>query len=175
MKKTGLFKIIMFILLGMVVATWIFSASYFNDGSTVELGMYNVGFVDFFSLIFGTFEFTYFIQIFLLLLSIGAFYGVLGKTGKYRAWIEKIANTCKGRELIFIITCSLLIALITAVFDYEYILLIFFPLLISILLAMGYEKVTALVATFGAMLVGTIGNLLGYNTSGVISGLLSPF
>ena len=63
MKKTGLFKIIMFILLGMVVATWIFSASYFNEGNLAELGMYNIGFFDYFSLIFGSFEFAYFLQI----------------------------------------------------------------------------------------------------------------
>ncbi|MBR4178469.1 MAG: hypothetical protein IKR57_03885 [Bacilli bacterium] len=172
MKKTGLFKIIMFILLGMVVATWIFSASYFSEGNLVELGMYNVGFVDFFSLVFGTFEFQYFIQIFMLLLAIGAFYGVLGKTGKYRAWVEKIANFNKGRELVFLISCAFIIAVITAVFDYQFILLLFFPLLISIILAMGYDKVTALIATFGSMLVGTIGNLIGYNTTGVISGLV---
>ena len=32
---------------------------------------------------------------------------------------------------------------------------IFFPLLISIILAMGYDKVTAALTTFGAMLVVT--------------------
>ena len=57
MRKTGLFKIIMFILLGIVVTTWIFSASYINNGELVELGMYNVGFFDFFQLLFGSFEF----------------------------------------------------------------------------------------------------------------------
>ena len=173
MKKTGLFKIIMFILLGMVVATWIFSASYYNDGNLAELGMYNVGLVDFFSLIFGSFEFSYFLQIFIFLICIGAFYGVLSKTGKYRAWIERIANAFKGTELVFLIICAYGIALMTSILDYGYILLIFFPLLISIILAMGYEKVTAVVATFGAMLIGTIGNILGSNTSLVLADILS--
>ena len=172
MKKTGLFKIIMFILLGMVVATWIFSASYFNEGNLAELGMYNIGFFDYFSLIFGSFEFAYFLQIFILLLSIGALYGVLGKTGKYRAWVEKIANHFKGVEFIFLLIVAFLIAVLTSVFDYGYLLLIFFPLLISIILAMGYDKVTALVTTIGAILVGTIGNIVGNATSGVVAGLL---
>ena len=39
MKKTGLFKIIMFTLLGMIVATYIFSGSYFEDGALTDLGM----------------------------------------------------------------------------------------------------------------------------------------
>ena len=173
MKKTGLFKIIMFILLGMVVATWLISASYFSEGNLADLGMYNIGFYDFFSLIFGSFGFAYFLQIFFLLLSIGALYGVLGKTGKYRAWIEKIANGFKGVELIFLLIVTFVIAILTSVFDYSYLLLIFFPLLISIILAMGYDKVTALVATIGAMLVGTIGSTIGNSTSGMITGLLS--
>ena len=172
MKKTGLFKIIIFILLGMVVATWLFSASYFNEGNLAELGMYNVGFFDFFSLIFGSFQFEYFLQIFFLLLSIGALYGVLGKTGKYRAWVEKIANNFKGVEFVFLLIAAFLITVLTAVFNYGFTLLIFFPFIISIILAMGYDKVTALVATVGAMFVGTIGNIIGYSTSGVISGLL---
>ena len=172
MKKTGLFKIIMFVLLGMIVATWIFSAGFFSEGSLQDLGMYSVGFFDYFSLIFGTFEFTYFLQIFILLVSIGALYGVHGKTGKYRAWIEKIVNNAKGSEFIFLIIIAFAIAILTSVFDFGLCLFIFFPFLISIILAMGYEKTTAIVATFGAMLVGTIGNTLGYNTSAVINDLL---
>ena len=172
MKKTGLFKIIMFILLGMVVATWIFSASYFNEGNLAELGMYNIGFFDFFSLIFGSFEFAYFLQIFILLLSIGALYGVLGKTGKYRAWIEKIENYFKGVEFIFLLIVAFLIAVLTSVFDYGYLILLFFPLLVSTILAMGYDKVTALVTTVGAVLIGTIGNIVGNATSGVVADII---
>ena len=172
MKKTGLFKIIMFVLLGLIVATWIFSASYFSSGEIADVGMYNIGFFDFFQLLFGTFEFTYFLQIFILLVSIGALYGVLGKTGKYRAWIERIASNFKGNELIFLIVVSSIIAIITSVFDYSYIMFIFFPLLISIILAMDYDKITAAVATFGAMLVGVIGNTISSNTTGTVNDML---
>ena len=173
MKKTGLFKIIMFILLGIIVATWIFSASYFTEGNLSDLGMYNVGFFDYFSLLFGSFEFSYFIQIFLLLVSIGALYGVLGKTGKYRALVENISNKWKGNELVFLIIVSFIIAVLTSVFDYGFALLIFFPFIISIILAMGYDKVTAALATFGAMLIGTIGCTIGDATVGTVSELLA--
>ena len=173
MKKTGLFKIVMFILLGMVVATWIFSASYYSNGSLAELEMYNIGFFDYWQLLFGSFEFQYFIQIFLLILSVGAFYEVLGKTGKYRAWVERITKKFAGSELIFLLCVAFLIATLTSVFDYGFALFIFFPLLISIILAMGYDKFTALLATFGSVLVGTIGSTTGYNTTGVINNLIA--
>ena len=173
MKKTGLFKIIMFILLGIIVATWIFSASYYTNGNISNLDMYNIGFFDFWQLLFGSFEFQYFIQIGLLILSVGALYEVLGKTGKYRAWIEKIVKNFNGAELVFLLCVAFLIIALSSVFDYGFALFIFFPFLISIILAMGYDKITALVATFGSMLVGTIGSTTGYNTTGVINNLLN--
>lgn len=169
MKKTGLFKIIMFVLLGIVAFTWIFSASYYTDGALSELGMYQVGFFDYFQLLFASFEFSYFIQILILLVSIGALYGVLNKTGKYRAWIEKIAGNFKGAELVFMIIVAFIIAALSSVYDYGFLLFIFFPFVISIILAMGYDKITACVCTFGSLLIGTIGNTLGYNTSGIIA------
>ncbi len=172
MKKTGLFKIIMFVLLGIVVATWIFSAGYFNEGKLTDLGMYNIGFFDYFQLLFGSFEFSYFIQIFILLVSIGALYGVLGKTGKYRAFVEKIASNLKGREMVFIIITAFIIAALTAVFDYGFAMFIFYPFVISIILAMGYDKTTACLTTFGAQLVGTIGGVIAYNINGVVNNLL---
>lgn len=172
-KGTGLFKIVMFILFAIAILTWVFSASYFTEGSMSELGMQNIGFFDFFQLLFGSFEFEFFIQIFILLISIGALYGVLGKTGKYRAWIERIVANLAGREKIFILIVALIITVITSLFDYGFATFIFIPFILSILLAIGYDKVTSCLATFGAMLIGIIGSTIGYNTSGVISGLLS--
>lgn len=171
-NKTGLFKIIMFIMLGMIVASWLFSASYFYNGQLMDMEMKNIGFFDSFSLLFGAFEFEYFLQTFILLLCIGAFYGVLVKTGKYRAWVERIANNCSGREFAVLILTAFIIAVISAIFEYGFILFIFVPFIISILLAMGYNKITTIVAVFGSMLVGSIGNLMGYNTTGVIANML---
>lgn len=169
MKKTGLFKIIMFILPILVLLSWIFSASYFTDGELVELGMYHLGFFDYFQLLFASLEFQYFLQILGLFISIGAFYGVLNKTGKYRAWIERIVNNFKGAEIVFLLIVAFAIAAMTSILDYGFTLLIFFPLLISIILAMGYDKITACLATFGAMIIGTIGSTLGAKTAVAIA------
>ncbi|MGM9877448.1 MAG: hypothetical protein ACI33S_02250 [Bacilli bacterium] len=172
MKKTGLFKIIMYVLLGIVVMTWIVSASYFSEGELADMGMYSIGFFDYFQLIFSSFAFSYFIQILIILVSVGALYGVLIKTGKYRALIDRIANNLRGLEFIFLIGIAVTIALITSIFDYGFALFIFLPFVIEIILTMGYDKITACLATFGAMLIGTIGSTLGYNTTGTITGIL---
>lgn len=168
MKKTGLFKTIMCVLFGIILLSWIFSASYFTEGELMELGMYQLGFIDFFDLFFASFEFQYFLQILILLLSVGAFYGVLNKTGKYRAWIERIVNNFKGAEFVFLLIVAFAITALTSIFDYGFNLFIFIPFLISLILAMGYDKITACLATFGAMLVGTIGSTWGAKTAALI-------
>ena len=173
MKKTGLFKIIMIVLLIAAVLSWFFSASYFSEGSLSPVGMNNVGLFDFFTLLSNSLRFEYFFEIVLLLLAIGAFYGVLEKTGKYRAWVENIVKHFKGREFLFLVIVSFIITLLTSIFSFEFALILFFPFIISILLAMGYDKVTVIAATFGAILIGTIGSTTGYNTSGVIADLLN--
>ncbi len=172
MKKTGLFKIIMFVLLGIVVMTWLCSASYFSEGELADMGMYNIGFFDFFQLIFSSFAFSYFIQMLLMLVSVGALYGVLVKTGKYKALVDRIANNLKGLEFVFLIGTAITIALITSIFDYGFAIFIFLPFIIEIILTMGYDRITACLATFGSILIGTIGCTLGYNTTGTVAELL---
>lgn len=173
MKKTGLFKIIMITLLAMVVGTFLISASYFNEGDLSQLGMNYTGLFDSFSLFFNSFLIEYFVQVLVLLLSIGAFYGVLEQTGAYKKLVHKLATEFKGREFLFIVVVALFISILTSVFDYGFALFIFFPFVISVLLAMGYDKATVGVATFGALMVGIIGSTIGYNTSGVIAKVLN--
>ena len=128
MKKTGLFKIIMFMLLGIVVITWLVPAGYFNAGELSDLGKYSIGFFDFFQLFFSTVEFQYFVQIFVFLVSVGALYGVLAKTGKYRAWLERIANNLKGKEFLFLVIVTLM--LLNKIVVFYFVLTLLFFLLI---------------------------------------------
>ena len=172
-RKTGLFTIIMFVLLGILLITWFIPAGYFENGQLSDLGMYRVGFFDFFQLLFGSFQFAYFIQIVMLIVSVGALYGVLGKTGKYRALIERIASKFKGKELVFLITCALFIAALTSAFDYGIATFIFIPALVSIILAMNHSKITAFVATFGAYLAGIIGSTINESIVVTINSLLT--
>ena len=50
MKKSGLFKIIVFILFAIVILTWLIPAGYYNSGELVDLGMNQLGFFDFWSI-----------------------------------------------------------------------------------------------------------------------------
>ena len=173
MKKTGLFRILIFTIMGMLVLSWLIPASAFENGELVKYGVTaKLGFFDFFTSIFNSFKFQYFLEVALFILSVGAFYGVLSKTGKYRAWIEKIAASFKGIEYVFLICVAAVLAVLSSVFNYGLLLFIFIPLLIGIILAMGYDRIVAFVSTFGAILIGQLGTTVGYDINGVLNELI---
>ncbi len=173
MKKTGLFRILIFTIIGMLVLSWLIPASTFENGELVKYGVTaKLGFFDFFTSIFNSFKFQYFLEVALFILSVGAFYGVLSKTGKYRAWIEKIASSFKGIEYVFLICVATVLAVLSSVFNYGLLLFIFIPLLIGIILAMGYNKIVAFATTFGAILIGQLGTTIGYDINGVLNELI---
>ncbi len=157
-NKTGIFKIILCVLLAITLITWIIPAGYFNQSEFISATMNRIGFFDFFQLLFGAYEFSYFIQMAILLVSIGALYEVLNKTGKYTTLVKKIASKFKGKEKIFLLGSAFLIAVLTSAFDFGLSTFIFIPLIISVILTMKYDKITAFMTTFGAYLIGIIGS-----------------
>lgn len=170
MKKTGLFKVLLCVLLVVVLLSWLLPSNYFYMGQLIELteadyGVLRIGFFDIFQFLFGTYQYSSFLQILFFILSVGAFYGVLVKTGKYRAWIEKIASSFKGIEWVLLVIIAVVVAGIYSVFNYGLLLFMFIPFLIALILAMGYDKLTAFVTTFGAMLVGQIGSTISYEVN----------
>lgn len=169
MKKNGLFKILLILLIAISIVTWFVPASYYSGTEMVDLGMYRVGFFDFFQFIYLTYGFQYFFEIILLLLAIGALYSVLAKTGAYRSILEKIAKSLKGKEKLFLIVVTFVFAALSSVFGYGILLFLFIPAIISLILLLGYDKITAFMATFMATLVGVIGATLSYSVVGHIN------
>lgn len=181
--NTKLFIILLSIIFLFVILSWFLKASYFDaqTGSLIALkdiftqyyGLdlsIQIGFFDIFKLIFAAMM--YFYEKFIFILSVGAFYGVLSKTGKYRAWIDKIAEKFKGNEKAFLITVSVVLLLISSLTNYGLLFLIIIPLLIGIVIALGYDKITAFITTFGAVILGELGSTLGYNITVAINNTL---
>ncbi len=169
MKKNGLFKILLILLIAVSILTWFIPASYYDGTGMVDLGMFRIGFFDFFQFINLTFDFSNFFVVILFLLAIGALYGVLSKTGAYRNILEKIAKSLKGKEKIFLIVVTFVFAALSSVFGFELLVIIFIPAIISLILMLGFDKVTAFMATFMANLIGVIGATLSYATVGYIN------
>ena len=155
MKKHNILKVVLFSLLAVVVLTWIFPTSTFSTTLTVGKRA-QMGIFDIFSY-FGQ-GFQYFYQILIYALIVGGFYGVLSKIEAYRKLLDKIVDSFKGREILFISIVTIIFALLAGGVGLSYILIFLFPFVISILLLMGFDKLLAATVTVGSVLVGVMGS-----------------
>lgn len=169
MKKHDLFKILGIVILVYVVLTWIFDASHYS-GFLQVVGKEEVGLGYLINVPIQTLG--YFSYLFVFILAIGAFYELLNATGLYRKTLDAIVKKIKKHKQIALITITVLIAVISSVTGLEVGMLFIFPFVISLIILLGYDKLTALAATIGATLVGMMGSTYSYNSYGIVNSIL---
>lgn len=158
MKKHNLFKVVGITILVTVLLTWILPVTYYqyslvSDGSRIQVGLF-----DLFN--YPTVALSYFGNIVLYVLTIGGFYGVLHRIGAYRTLLDNISKKMKGKESIALAIIMIVLALLTSVCGASLGVLIIVPFIVSLVLLMGYDKITAALTTVGAISVGLIGTTL---------------
>ncbi len=164
-KEHDLVKIISIMLFVVIVMTWFIPYGQFGSGGTFTEGEVTpIGIVHLFYGFIYSIQ-NYAIQIGFLIL-IGMFYGVATKTESYKALVSKIANSCKGIEIVVSLVISFIIALLASFLNNTYVLLLFMPFLVSILRRMGLDKISSFAITFGSILVGVLGAT--YGTEGLV-------
>ncbi len=147
MKKHGLTKILAVILLIVIILSW------FVKGRSDAVSQLALG-----DTVMNYFQSFYYFDVMLFILVVGGFYGLLEHTSGYNNLITKIASSTKKKKLIvFIIT--IVFALLSSLAGLNMLLLIFIPFAISLVIALGYDKITALLATIGATTIGMIGGI----------------
>lgn len=149
LKKHSIFKILSVILLIVVVL------SYFVKGredsiSYIALGDVIINYMQ---------SFYYFFDTALFIMMVGGFYALLNKTKGYRKLIDNVSKkfSKKGKE--FVIGVTILFALVSSLSGLNMILFVFVPMFVSIILLLGYDKLVAMSATVGAIIVGFIGGI----------------
>ena len=162
-EKYDLFKIVCLAILVTVVLTWIIPSPTVTNGMAGADSIKRVGLVDLFSS--GVYGVNFFLQQILLVLFVGVFYGVLSKSSGYQVLVSRVASKLKGKESLFVIFSSAIIALLTSLLSQTFVVLIFIPLIISIASKMKLDKLTTMLCSFGAILVGIVGATFG--TEGV--------
>ena len=171
MKKNNLFKAVGVVILAYVLLSWIVPIVYSIGGFKGEVSN-QIGFVSLTNVILETFS--GFGSVVLYVLLVGAFYGVLKATGAYDKVMDHLSSKASGREKATLITIIVCMALISSVSGLDLGLLVLFPLLIGLVVRMGYDKMVALSATVGATLVGMYGATLAgtlYGANNTILGL----
>ncbi len=159
-KKYTIVKLLGILIFASFALTWVFSYGYFNGSEFADYGFdRRQGLFDTTNVIYYALQFA--ADKIIYLLALGGFYGVLSKCKCYRKLVKNVANAFKGIEVIFIIISSLFITLLTSVLTQTFVVLFFVPFIISVILAMNLDKLTAFACTFGAMLVGVLGMTYG--------------
>lgn len=147
MKKHTIFKILSIMLLLIVVV------SYFIPGRNDTISYLALGDV----VLNGIQSFYYFFDTAMFILFVGGFYGVLNNTDAYKKLLNAIAKKVDKKRFVLVVT--ILFAFVTSLTGMTLPLLVFAPFFISIILLMGYDKIVAMSATIGSIIVGSIGGL----------------
>ena len=169
MKKHNIFKVVLITLLIFMLLTWILPAAYYSGGY-VDEGRVQMGLFDLFN--YPITAISYFGYIAAFVLIVGGFYGVLNKIGAYRTMLDKLVSLFKGKEVVILSVIMVLIAILTSVCGLQLGLIIFFPMIVSLILLMGYDKIVAALVIVGSTMIGILGTTYGYNNTGIISSIL---
>lgn len=156
MKKNGLFKAILIVFGSLMLVSAILAVlGYFVPAMEGMFTMIPVGdaFLSFVQ------SFYYFFDTVFYLLVLGAFYGVLNVVPAYKKLLDNIATKVKANGKLFVIITTVIFAILAFVTGQIGVLLIFVPLVASIILLLGYDKLVAISSTVVAMLIGTMSGL----------------
>lgn len=160
-SKYSLLKVIGIAFVLFAILTWIVPAGVYSGMiySEYSEGTNPVGLFGLF--VNPTYSFGIFVQYFLVFLAIGGFYGVLNKTGAYGNFVSKLSKKLAKHKKICLVGIAVLLTLLSAIIGNSIALFVLVPLFIAILMNVGYDKITSLAATVGAILVGVIGSIFG--------------
>lgn len=168
--KSSVLKIVLLTVLALMLMSWILPAAYYSEQYT-DQGRVQMGFFDLFN--YPVTALSYFGYIAFFVLAIGGFYGILNKIPAYRTFLDNFVGRVQGHEVRFFAFIMLLIATLVSLGGMQIPLLVFFPMLVSIILLLGYDKIVAAMILVGSTAVGLIGSTYAYGNTNIIMTVLS--
>lgn len=156
-EKHDLVKISGIMILITVLLTWVIPQGYFSGTEFAINDITRIGIFDFFT--YGLLGMYYFTVLVTFVFVLGGFYQVLSRISGYQKLTENIAKTFKGKEILFVLLTSFIIAALTAISNEYFVIMAGLPFVISIMSKMQFDKLTAFVTTFGSILIGTLGSI----------------
>ena len=166
MEKHNTIKVVLITILVLLLLTWIIPAAYYS-GQFVDQGRVQMGLFDLFN--YPLTALSYFGYIGLFLILVGGFYGVLYKIPAYRAFLDRIVKVASNNEAVSISVIVTVLALLVSVCGVQIGIALFIPLIVSIILLMGYDKIVAGLVTVGSIAVGLIGSTYAYANISVLT------
>ena len=168
--KSSVLKIVLLTVLALMLMSWILPAAYYSE-QYIDQGRVQMGFFDLFN--YPVTALSYFGYIAFFVLAIGGFYGILNKIPAYRTFLDNFVGRVQGHEVRFFVVIMLLIAALVSLGGMQIPLLVFFPMLVSVILLLGYDKIVAAMVLVGSTAVGLIGSTYAYGNTNIIMTVLS--
>ena len=164
-EKHDLVKLSLGLILLCLLLTWIIPEVSFSTGEAV-IGDYNrIGIFNFFT--YGLLGMYYFTVLVTFIFVVGAFYQFLSKLGAYQKLTDKIANKIKGKEILFSLIVSFVLAALASILNEQMLLFAFIPFIITICNKANMNKLISFITTFGAVLVGVLGSTISTKIAGM--------
>ena len=158
-KKNDKIKILLIFLLVYAGLSWVFMGSTYQSGELVKIGWYRAGLFDLVAVIFS--GLTYKIEDILYILAVGGMYGILTHAESYKRIVSKLSNVVKNNGVVSFIVITFIVGLYTALSSNIITLFILVPLIMTVFLKAGYDKLTAVGASFGGLFLGYLGQIVG--------------
>ena len=93
---------------------------------------------------------------------IGIFYAVLKKTDRYDTLVENTASVFDTNKALFVVITVFVLGAVSLFSGSFMPMLVFVPFLITVLRKLGFNKLTSIFTTVGAMLIGSTGSMYTY-------------
>lgn len=168
MKNKGILKLLGILLAIYVLLSWIIPVGYYDGTSFITDKINPIGIISIIKYPIIAFTSSVFTLIAICIMFIGGLYGVMKKTGMFSKIVDKTSSAFKNKEEIFLILTTFLLALLSSLTALTIPLFIFVPFVVGVLLKMGYNKITAMLSSVGAILVGNMATIYGFNVAGYI-------
>jgi len=115
-----------------------------------------------------SYTFYNFVYIFMFLLLVGGLYGILKHIKAYRRFLDKVVNIIKDAEILYTVIFMILLTVIVSFTGLTYEVLAIMPLVASIVLLLGRDKISVGLIALGPIAVGIIGNLFASSVVGTL-------
>ncbi len=152
-------KMIGAIALSAFIFSWLLPYGYFNGADYVNYGYNRLGIADIGVGMFYSVNFT--LEKLLFIIALLGFYGVLSKIKGYQQLVTSLAKKLKKYEMVTVIVISLFLTGFTVLSKDIFAALIFAPFFASLLTKMKVDKMATFAATYGSIVMATIGTLYG--------------
>lgn len=163
MKKNNLAKILLITFAVAILLSWIIPVSEYESGSLTLGSITPIGIFDLALVPLTVFDIALSNIIFILI--VGAFYGVLNKTGVYSKLVETFTKKIKGKETRFLVLNTVILGLLSALTGLNFMFFFIIPFIATLMLSVGFGKITTMLSTLGSILVGMIGSIYGSDIS----------